>query len=145
MPIVSPMGRGVIVELAPDLQCSQGALCGGGFLSYLIPSMTGREQSLRTVRNKGKCRTSLLLPVLLCEPGRAELRFFLHRGKESKWEEEKELALLLAFQSRNGLYLLLFRTEQSLVPWDSKEQGKGERGSTTSTALQDWESAQNWF
>ena len=76
------MGRGVIVELAPDLQCSQGALCGGGFLSYLIPSMTGREQSLRTVRNKGKCRTSLLLPVLLCEPGRAELRFFLHRGKE---------------------------------------------------------------
>ena len=66
-------------------------------------------------------------------------------GEKSLWGEEKELALLLAFQSRNGLYLLLFRTEQSLVPWDSKEQGKGERGSTTSTALQDWESAQNWF
>ena len=54
----------------------------GGFLSYLMPSMTGRQQSLGTVRNKGKCRTSLLLPVLLCELGRAELRFFLHRGKE---------------------------------------------------------------
>lgn len=55
----------------------------GGFLSYLMPSMTGREQFLGTVRNKGKCRTSLLLPVLLCEPRRGELRFFLHRGKES--------------------------------------------------------------
>ena len=60
----------------------------GGFLSYLMPSMTGREQSLRTVRNKGKCRTSLLLPVLLYEPGRAELRFFLHRGKELMGGEE---------------------------------------------------------
>ena len=144
MPIVSPMGRGVIVELAPDLQCSQGALCGGGFLSYLMPSMTGRQQSLGTVRNKGKCRTSLLLPVLLCELGRAELRFFLHRGKELMGEK-KELALLLAFQSRKGLYLSLFRTEHSLVPWHSDEQGKGECGSTISTALQDWESAQNWF
>ena len=55
----------------------------GGFLSCLVPSMTGREQSLGTVRNKGKCTTSLLLPVLLCELGRAELRFFLHKGKES--------------------------------------------------------------
>ena len=88
---------------------------------------------------------SLLLPVLLCEPGRAELRFFLHRGKESKWGEEKELALLLAFQSRNDLYLPPFRMEQSLVPWDSDEQGKAENGSAISTALQDWESAQNWF
>ena len=107
--------------------------------------MTGREQSFGTVSNKGKRRTSLLLPVLLYELGRAELRFFLQRGKESKWGEEKELALLLAFQSRNGFYLPLFRMEQILVPWDSKEQGKGECGSTTSTALQDWESAQNWF
>ena len=85
-----------------------------------------------------------MLPVLLCELGREELRFFLHRGKELMGEK-KELALLLAFQSRKGLYLSLFRTEQSLVPWDSKEQGKGERGSTISTALQDWESVQNWF
>ena len=109
-----------------------------------MPSMTGRQQSLGTVRNKGKCRTSLLLPVLLCELGRAELRFFLHRGKELMGEK-KELALLLAFQSRKGLYLSLFRTEHSLVPWHSDEQGKGEFGSTISTALQDWESAQNWF
>ena len=43
-----------------------------------------------------------MLPVLLCELGRAELRFFLQRGKDSIWEEEKELALLLAFQIRNG-------------------------------------------
>ena len=86
-----------------------------------------------------------MLPVLLCELGRAELRFFLQRGKDSIWGEEKELALLLAFQSRNGFYLPLFRMEQILVPWHSKEQGKGECGPTTSTALQDWESAQNWL
>ena len=137
MPIVSPMGEGSDSGAWTRPSVLSGRPLWGGFLSYLMPSMTGREQSLRTVRNKGKCRTSLLLPVLFYEPGRAELRFFLHRGKESKWEEEKELALLLAFQSRNGLYLLLFRTEQSLVPWDSKEQGKGECGSTISTALQD--------
>ena len=78
-----------------------------GFLSYLPPSMTGREQSLGTVSNKGKCRTSLLLPVLLYELGRAELRFFPQRGKDSRWGEEKKLALLLAFQSRNGFSLPL--------------------------------------
>ena len=144
MPIAAPMGEGVILELAPDLQSSQGPSVG--WFSILPPAQYDRQRATPwTVSNKGKCRTSLLLPVLLCELGRAELRFFLQRGKDSKWWEAKELALLLAFQSRNGFSLPLFRTEQSLVPWDSKGQGKGECGSPTSTALQDWESAQNWF
>ena len=143
-PSQPPWGRGVILELAPTFSSLRAPAMG--WFSILPPAQYDRQRAIPwTVSNKGKCRTSLLLPVLLCELGRAELRFFLQRGKESRWGEEKELALLLAFQSRNGFYLPLFRMEQSLVRWDSKEQGKGECGSPTSTALQDWESVQNWL
>ena len=138
------MGEGSDIGAYTQPSVLSGRPLWAGFLSNLRPSMTGREQSFGTVSNKGKRRTSLLLPVLFCELGRAELRFFLQRGKDSI-RGKKELALLLAFQSRNGFYLPLFRMEQILVPWDSKEQGKGECGPTTNTALQDWESVQNWL
>ena len=37
VPIVSPMGRGVILELGPDLQSSLGALCGVAFCLASCP------------------------------------------------------------------------------------------------------------
>ena len=134
----------VILELAPDLQSSQGALCGVVF--YLTSCPVWQADSNPSGQWETKENVGRLFCCQSCSVNLEEQNWgSSSTGEKSLWGEKKELALLLAFQSRKGLYLSLFRTEHSLVPWHSDEQGKGECGSTISTALQDWESAQNWF
>ena len=139
-----PWEKGVILELGPDFQSSQGTLCGVVF--YLTSCPVWQAESNSSGQWETKENAGHLFCCQSCSVNLEEENWgSSSTGEKRANREKKELALLLAFQSRNGLYLPLFRTEQSLVPWDSKEQGKGECYSTTSTALQDWESAQNWF